>query len=265
MSEVLFEVFGVEITITAVYSVVSVIVLLLFMSLWLMGRKKRTGKEIFAGQVMNGIGFGLLPALAVLKAFQEGGTGAGAKVPEPLPYIQWMTVDGYYMPGRIETAAACLFFVLLCLWLILRRTEIPDNGDLLLISVCIWAAIRLVTEDFRANPMDLFRYTSCGTILACAVLWSVRRTMRMHVPVRTAADLTAVCICIAVNLVTAKHILSAGSGIADFAITTGSTALMLLLTLMIGGELRRTLRKESAPEPPQNTMMGGDTQVLQRL
>ena len=111
MSEVLFEVFGVNITITAVYGVVSVIVLLLFMSLWLAGRKKRSGREIFAGQVMNGIGFGLLPALAVLKAFQEAGTGAGAKVPEPLPYIRWLSVGGYYMPGRIETAAACASFM----------------------------------------------------------------------------------------------------------------------------------------------------------
>ena len=266
MSEVLFEVFGVNITITAVYGVVSVVVLLLFMSLWLVGRKKRSGKEIFAGEVMNGIGFGLLPALAVFKAFQEAGTGAGSKVLEPLPYIQWLSVGGYYMPGRIETAAACAFFVLLCLWLILRRTEIPDNGDLLMISVCIWATIRLVTEDFRTNPMDLFRYTSCGTVLACAVLWTVRRAKRMHVPVRTAADLIAICICIALNLITAKHILSAGSEIADFAVKTGSAALMLMLTLMIGGDLRRALQKESAPENlPQPPAVSGDTQVVQRV
>ena len=84
MSEALFEVAGVTVTVTAVYSVISVVVLFLFMALWLVGRKKRTGAEIFAGQVMNGIGFGILPALAVLKAFQEAGTGAGSKVLEPL-------------------------------------------------------------------------------------------------------------------------------------------------------------------------------------
>lgn len=266
MSEVLFEVFGVNITITAVYGVVSVIVLLLFMSLWLAGRKKRSGREIFAGQVMNGIGFGLLPALAVLKAFQEAGTGAGAKVPEPLPYIRWLSVGGYYMPGRIETAAACAFFVLLCLWLILRRTEIPDNGDLLMIAVCIWASIRLVSEDFRSTPTDLFRYTSCGTVLACAVLWSVRRTRMIHVPVRTAVDLAAICICIALNLITAKHILSAGSEIADYAVKTGSAALALMLTLMIGGDVRRALRKEGAQDQlPQPPAVSGDTQVVQKV
>ena len=80
MSERLFEVFGITFTVTAVYGILSVIVLHLFMTWWLMNRKKRTGKPIFAGQVMNGIGFGILPALAVLKAFQATGTETGAKV-----------------------------------------------------------------------------------------------------------------------------------------------------------------------------------------
>ena len=61
MSERLFEVFGITFTVAAVYGIMSVVVLLLFMIWWLMNRKKRTGKPIFAGQVMNGIGFGLLP------------------------------------------------------------------------------------------------------------------------------------------------------------------------------------------------------------
>ena len=116
MSEALFEVAGITVTVTAVYGVVSVVILFLFMGLWLIGRKKRTGRDIFAGQVMNGIGFGILPALAVLKAFQEAGTGAGSEVLEPLPCIRWLSVAGYYMPGRIETAAATGFFLLLCLW-----------------------------------------------------------------------------------------------------------------------------------------------------
>ena len=180
MSEVLFEVAGVDVTVTGVYAVFSVVILFLFMGLWLIGRKKRTGKEIFAGQVMNGIGFGLLPALAVLKAFQEAGTGTGSKVLEPLPCIRWLSVNGYYMPGRIETCAAAVMFLLVCLWLILRKNELPDNGDLIMITVCIWAAIRLVTEDFRTQPMNLFRFTSCGTILLCAVLWSVRRTRHIR-------------------------------------------------------------------------------------
>lgn len=259
MSEVLFEAVGVKVTATFVYAAVSVVILFLFMSLWLVGRKKRTGSKVFAGRVMNGVGFGLLPALAVLKAFQESGTGAGAKVIEQLPCISWLSENGSFMPGRIEMSAAAAMFILLCLWLILRKNELPDNGDLIMISVCIWAAIRLVTEDFRTNPTDLFRFTSCGTILLCAVLWSVRRTRHIRMTARTIVDLSAVCICIAINLITALHIMTAGSEIADYAVKTGSAALMLILTLMIGGDMRRITQKQA---PVQTAPAMGDTQVI---
>ena len=260
MSEVLFEIAGMEVTITGVYGLASVIILFLFMSLWIIGRKKRTGKEIFAGQVMNGIGFGLLPALAVLKAFQEAGTGAGSRVPEPLPSIPWLSLNGYYMPGRIETTAAAALFILLCLQLILSKEAFPDNGDLIMISVCIWAAIRLVTEDFRREPMDLFRYTSCGTILICAAAWSARRARHIRIPARTMIEPAVVFVCILINLLTTKKILSMGSEIADFAVKTGSAAIMLLLTLMTGEEYRRILQK-TAPAEQQATAIG-DTQVV---
>ena len=45
MSEVLFEAVGVKVTATFVYAAVSVVILFLFMSLWLVGRKKRTGTK----------------------------------------------------------------------------------------------------------------------------------------------------------------------------------------------------------------------------
>lgn len=263
MSEDLFEVGGVNVTITAVYGIISVFILLLFMSLWLAGKKKRTGGDVFAGQVMNGIGFGLLPALSVLKAFQEAGTGKGSKVLDPLPCVRWLSVDGYYMPGRIETAAAAGLFILLCLWLIFRKSELPDNGDLIMITVCIWAAIRLVSEDFRRDPMDIFRYASCGTILFCALTWSVRRSKMIRMPVRMFADLAAICICIAINLLTAKQILTMGSGIADFAVKTGSAVLMLLLTLLTGGDLRKIQQKTAPAE--LRAPATGDTQVIRKV
>ena len=113
MSERLFEVFGITFTVTAVYGIMSVIVLLLFMTWWLMNRKKRTGKPIFAGQVMNGIGFGLLPSLAFLKSFQDISYGKGAAVIEPLPQVRWFCQEGCYRPMRIEAAAALFLFLLL--------------------------------------------------------------------------------------------------------------------------------------------------------
>ena len=244
MSEALFEVFGITVTVTGVYAILSVIMLILFMSLWMYGRKKRTGKDVFAGQVMNGIGFGLLPSLALLKAFQEMSTGYGSPVFNPLPRIRWFTENGFFCPGRIETAAAAGCFALLCLWLILKKKELPDNGDLLMIAVCIWATIRMITEDFRADPKDLFRYASCGTLAGCMVLWCVRRMKWIHAPARTILDIAAAAVCITVNLVTAKGILHTGSEIGDFAVKSGSAVLTLLLTLMAGGDLRRIIQKE---------------------
>ncbi len=244
MSETLFEAAGVKVTVTGIYSVSAALVMILFMSLWIYGRKKKTGVPVFAGQVMNGIGFGILPALAVLKAFQATGTETGAKVCEPLPMIRWLTREGCFLPGRIEMAAALLGFFLLCLWLIIRKKELPDNGDLLMIAVCIWAAIRMVTENFRSDPQDLFRYASAGTMLACMVLWIIRRARGGRMSGRMPADLLAAGICIAIHLVTAKGILSAGSEIGDLAVKTGSAMLLLLITLIVGGDVRKSLHQK---------------------
>ena len=245
MSDTLFEIAGINVTITGVGAILSLLVMILFEILWLIDRQKKTGVPIFAGQVMNGIGFGLLPALAVLKAFIEMNECAGKKVFEPLPMVRWVTEDGFFRCARIESAAAVLCFLLLCLWLIIRKNELPDNGDLLMIAVCIWADIRLITENLRSNPSDLFRYASCGVLLGCVIIWSVRRMKMQYSPGRTVLDLLAAGICIAVNLVTAKAILSTGSEIGDFAVKTGSALLLLMLALMTGGDLRRNLEKET--------------------
>lgn len=247
MTEKLFEFSGVTVTVTGVYGTLSVIVLLLFMTWWLLNRKKRTGQPIFAGQVMNGIGFGLLPALAFLKAFQDISMGKGAAVTEPLPLVRWLTEDGCYRPMRIEMAAAICLFVLLCLWLILRKEEFPDNGDLLMIAVCIWSAIRMVTEDFRAEPQILFHISSCVMIMLCLIIWIFRRAQISRMLLRTAADLAAVSLCIAVNLLTATGTLTAGSGIADFAVKTGSALLALILTLIVGGDVRKLKKRADQP------------------
>ena len=244
MSEALFQIGGVTVTITGIYAMISVLVLVLFEAVWLFERKRKTRLPIFAGQVMNGIGFGLLPALAVLKGFQEMSTGTGARLFEPIPAIRWVTENGYFRTGRIETAAAALCFLMLVVWLVIRKTDLPDNGDLLMITVSIWAAIRLVTENLRNEPQDVFRFASCAVIIGCMVIWSVRRIKKYNTPGRVTADLLTAGICAAVNLVTSMGILSAGSEIADFAVTTGSTMLLLMLTLISGGDLRKSMEKE---------------------
>lgn len=244
MSEKLFEIFGITFTVTYVYGILSLFILILFMIWWLLNRKKRTGKPVFAGQVMNGIGFGLLPALALLKTFQDISYGKGAAVIEPLPQVRWLCQEGCYRPMRIEAAAALFLFFLLCLWLILRKEEFPDNGDLLMIGVCLWSVIRLGTEDFRREPHILFHCASSATLILCLVIWTVRRIRICRMPLRTIADLTAVTACITLNILTTVGILSAGSEIADFAVKMGSALLAMSLTLIAGGDVRKILQKE---------------------
>ena len=245
MSEKLFEIFGITFTVTYVYGIISVIVLLLFMTWWLLNRKKRTGKPVFAGQVMNGIGFGLLPALALLKSFRDLSYGKGAEVIDPLPQMRWLCQEGCYRPMRIEAAAARFLFFLLCLWLILRKEEFPDNGDLLMIAVCLWSVIRLGTEDFRREPHLLFHCASSATLILCLVIGTVRRIRICHMPLRTIADLTAVTACVAVNILTTVGVLSAGSDIADFAVKIGSALLAMILTLIAGSDVRKMQQKAS--------------------
>ena len=55
-----------------------------------------------------------------------------------------------------------------------------------------------------------------------------------------------------------------GSEIADYAVKTGSAALMLILTLMAGGDLRRILEK-TAPAEQQQAPGMGDTQVIRKV
>ena len=255
MSEYLFEVFGVTVTVTGVHLFAVIFIALLFMTLWLIDRKKRTGKPIFAGQVMNGIGFGLLPGLAIWKALRDIGVGRETAVPEPLPWVSWLSEDGFFRPGRIELVAALGCFVLLCLWLILRKKDLPDNGDLLMISVCLWAVIRLVTEDMRTEPRDFFRYTSCGTLMICLMIWSLRRAVVCGTPWRVLLDAALVAVCMAVYMLTAKKVLTVGSNIADFAVKTGSATLALLLTLIVGSDMRRVKeRLEAEKEARENTV-----------
>ena len=250
MNDGILKLFGINLTVTAVYGIISAIVLFVFMAWWLMNRKKRTGRPIFAGQVMNSVGFGLLPSLAVLKAFQDLGTGRGSMIIRPLPMVKWLSEEGFYLPMRIESAAAVLFFAVICLWLILRKNDFPDNGDLNMIAVCIWATIRLVTEDFRRDPQILFHYTSSVTLIFCLTVWTVRRACINLAPFRTAADLTAVFLCLAANILITKGIFTAGSGIADFTVKTGTAGLALLLTLITGSDVRKLTEKKKKNDQP---------------
>ena len=105
----------------------------------------------------------------------------------------------------------------------------------------------MVTEEFRAEPQILFHISSCVMIMLCLIIWIFRRAQISRMLLRTAADLAAVSLCIAVNLLTATGTLTAGSGIADFAVKTGSALLALILTLIVGGDVRKLKKRADQP------------------
>ena len=59
--------------------------------------------------------------------------------------------------------------------------------------------------------------------------------------------MSAVIACLALNILTTKGILSAGSNIADFAVNMGSALLAMILTLIAGGDVRKMIQKETQP------------------
>jgi len=240
MSEVLTDIGGLQLTVTLAASALSVLITLLLMILWIADRKKTTGKPLHAGMLMNGIGFGFFPGIAVWIAFEVFIAGVnGRLVMEPLPLISWLSEAGRFAPCRIELAAALAGFIGISLWTILRKRPLPDNGDLLLTCICLWALIRLVTESLRDEPRDIFRYASCGAMDFCLLVWTLRRGRQRFTLIRIAADLTAAAVCTVMIILTMKGILSPGSEIAELAVITGCGLLILILALLAGSDHRR--------------------------
>lgn len=246
MSEVLTEIGGVKVTIKIAGLGIAFLVTVLFAALWLADRKKRTGRTASPGEWMNGAGYALLPAAAVWKAFEQMlRSAAGTEVAEPLPLIPWLTENGRYCPCRIELAAAVLCFIGVSLWLMFRRQETEGRGDLLLVTLCLWTAVRCVTESFRPAESPLIRYLCCSGMAVCLLWWTVRRNSIRRSLTRTAADWVAAAMCTGIIVVTTEGILSVGSRIGDLAVITGCAVLEATLTLIAGSDCRKTERDGS--------------------
>lgn len=243
MSEVLTEIGGVNLTIKIAAAGVSLAVLLLFTALWLADRKKRTGQSASFGEWMNGAGYALMPAISVWKAFEQMmRNGAGTTVDEPLPLLPWVTEDGLYCPCRIELAAAVLCFIGVTLWLVLRRKEPANRGDLLAVALCLWGSVRIVTESFRPEPNNVTRFVFCGIVLLCLLWWTVRRNRIRRSMTRTSADWVAAALCTGIIVSASEGLLTVGSRIGDLAVLTGCAVLLASLTLIAGSDCRKLER-----------------------
>ena len=262
MDEVLAEIGFIRLTVGAASIILAFLVWVLFIWLWLADRKKRAGgKKPAAGDWLNALGFGLLPAIMIRKGFENISTTlSGAKVSEPLPMIPWLTEDGCYIPCRIELMAAVICFGIVCLWLILRESDLPGNGDLLLTTLSIWAAVRIFMEGFRQEPWNILRYLCCGIMICCLAWWTVRRNRVCRGPGRTAADWMTVLICIAMLTVSAEGILTVGSPIGDMAVIAGCALLAETMTLIAGSDCRKIFRADDQSLREGQFSLGQDEQ-----
>ena len=238
MADVLAEIGGVKLTFRTAGILTSALVLILFTILRIRMNPKTSAETRRLTGWLDGIGFGLLPALSVWKIFEALRSGAGGDVTEPLPLIPGLTENGRFLPESIEAAAALLCFAGVCVWLMIRKDELRETGDLLMVSACLWSAVRIVTESFREVPDNVIRYVYCALILACLTVWTARQAGRFHAKQRTAGNWIAAALCTAMIALTASGTLTVGSAIGDLAVIAGCSALMTLLTLLCGGDQR---------------------------
>lgn len=229
-----------NISVTGIGAGLSLISLLAFANGWI-GVRKRNGSAGGAGLIWDGLGFGLLPSLAVWKCFEQMTVlGRGNAVPEGLAQNPWLTEGGNWQPCRIELVLALALFACLVIWLMLRRSALPENGDLMGVSCAMWCAVRLVTDGFRMEQLPLMGnarisgWLFAGIMLIVLILWS-GRAMRMHQktgymlacwPVLLAA--------VAVMVLTRNQIIRTGNAVADMIMICCAALLGLKAVLCMG-------------------------------
>ncbi len=200
-----------RVSVTGTGAALAVLICLAFADGWA-GNRRRRGRSAFPGTLWNALGFGLLPGLAVWKAFeQETAASAGRPLSEGWGGIPWLSEGGCLQPCRVELLLAVLAFGAMMLWLGLRKEEIPENGDLLGIGAMLWSAARLDTEPLRAaeeglpggrTPVMILYAGILGLILA---LWTVR-SLKQH----QKTGYAAACVPVYLVSVTVVFLLRAG-------------------------------------------------------
>ena len=159
----------------------SLLVILAFACGWIRARSRRLAQAGGAGRVWNGLGFGLLPGIAVWKIFEQRTLlGQGTSLPEGLDGAWVFSAEGKWLPGLLEAALALALFGAVALWLVLRKQELPENGDLAGVSLALWCSGRLVTETFRENQIALLGsariagWIAAGTMAVILAAWTAR-------------------------------------------------------------------------------------------
>ena len=217
----------------------------LFTMLWAAGIRKRNQARLTAGDWGNAVGFGLLPGIAAWKAFEAfaGSTGNGKALFQPIRDIPWFSAEGLFVPARIEFCAAVFLLAGIVIWLIARRDDVPGNGDVLITVLCLWGAVRSVTEGLRKDPprlgpVSIVIMTAVAAELICLAVWTVRRGQKQKSAVMTALEWAAVTGCGVLILVQEAGVLSMGGEIANLAAAAGCAVLASALILSAGRDSR---------------------------
>ena len=233
-SEILFRTGRTGITVAGAGAALSVLAGGLFTEIRLTGERRSISGSVLTGQRVNALGFGFFPSVCVWKVFEDSTRfGTGASVPNPLPLTAWLSEDGMFCPSRIEMVCAVICFAGLCLWLICRRKEIPGNGDLLGIVLCMWTVIRMTTEPMRGGETVTAAGWRLIQLIACAgsvigLIWALASghgSKSLANSVTLAVMTTAG---IAACMLFSGGILTAGSEIGDFAVRSGGGGLALI-------------------------------------
>ncbi len=220
--------------------------LLVLSLLWILERRGRLKERMSGGLLAQGIGFGFLPAAAVLNAFiAHDPLARGLPVPRPLAAVPWLTEDGCFLPARIHLACGVILFLAVAAWLILSRREPGPGGDLLMTSLCLWAALRIVTDGMCADPRlspgghPVLRYAACLALLGCLAVWTGRGNRNRKNRIQSLGNWIGALLSAGAVALTSEKALTTGSEAGDLAVLLGAAALMLALTLTAGVDSRR--------------------------
>lgn len=223
----------------------TLVMILLFSVLWALDAHKRSRGRLTAGHWANAAGFGLLPGIAAWKAFEAfaGDTANGKALFEPIRDIPWLSAGGRFVPARIEFFAAVFLLAGITIWLIARKEDIPGNGDVLITVLCLWSAVRSVTEGLRADPprtgpVSTVILIAIAAELICLAIWTVRRGRKQKSAVMTALEWAAVTGCGALILLQEAGVLAMNSEIANLAVAAGCALLTAVLILSAGRDSR---------------------------
>ena len=233
-----------RITVTSAGAIISLMILLLFSGLRVINTRKQA-EEISAGEILNSIGFGILPGLAIWKIFEQYTVlGNGTESFDPIRDIPLFTEKGRFTVSRTEILLAVLCFAAVVLWLAFRRDEIPGNSDLLLTVLCVWGMLRAFTEGLRETTLLRAAGVNLTQVLMMLLadfsltVWTIRLEAAQKNTAFAVLEWIAVLSAQAVMVLNTTGVLSAGSQIGDLVVNGGCMVLCLLMILSAGKESR---------------------------